>query len=96
MWKDIMGNINVPQGVPGSNEGVIAIISNGLTAVYAIAGIATMALLVLGGIKIIMSEGNPDKLKEGRDTLSNAILGIFVVLVSGLVFQFLGKLLYYL
>lgn len=93
MWNDLIGDINPPTQELGSTEGVAAIISRGLDAVYAIAGVATMGLLLLGGIKIIMCEGDPEKLKEGKDTLTNAILGIVVILVSGLVFQYIGRLL---
>ena len=93
MWNNIIGNINVPEGVPGSNEGVVEIITRVLDGAYAIAGVATMALFVYAGIQIIMSEGNPEKLKKGQDTLANAAIGIGVVLASGLVFQFIGRLL---
>jgi hypothetical protein len=40
-----------------------------------------------------MASGEPDKLKQGQDTLTNALIGIIVILASGLVFQFIGKLL---
>jgi hypothetical protein len=93
MWNNIIGNINIPEGVPGSNEGVVAIITRVLDGAYAIAGIATMAIFVYAGIQMIMSEGNPEKLKKATDTLANAAIGIGVVLASGLLFQFIGKLL---
>ncbi|MFH1547398.1 MAG: hypothetical protein ABIC57_02840 [bacterium] len=92
-WNNIIGDINPPDGVPTGNEGVVAIIGRVLDVGYAVAGVATVALLILSGIKMIMSEGDPDKLREAKDTLSNAILGIFIVLVSGLIFQFIGRLL---
>ena len=93
MWNNIIGEINVPDGVPGSNEGVVEIITRVLDGAYAIAGIATMALFVYSGIQMIMSEGNPDKLKKSTDTLVNAAIGLGVILASGLVFQFIGRLL---
>lgn len=91
--NDIIGKINIPQGVPGSNEGVVAIIGRVLDVGYAIAGVATFAFLLIGGIKIITSSGSPDKMEEGQKTLSSAIIGLVIILVSGLIFQFIGKLL---
>jgi hypothetical protein len=90
---NIIGNINPPNGELSSTSGVAAIIGRVLDVAYAVAGIATVALLIIGGLKIIMASGEPDKLKQGQDTLTNALIGIIVILASGLVFQFIGKLL---
>lgn len=46
---------------------------------------AVLSLIVLvmyGGYMLISSQGNPDKLKEGKEVLTNAIVGFFVVLLS--------------
>jgi hypothetical protein len=31
---------------------------------------------------LISSQGNPDKLREGREVLTNAIIGFFIVVLS--------------
>lgn len=41
-----------------------------------------IVLVVYGGYMLISSQGNPDKLREGREVLTNAIIGFFIVVLS--------------
>lgn len=90
---NFIGDIDAPTDELASTQGVAEIIGRILDAAFAIAGVATVVLLILGGYKIIMASGDPEKMKDGQDTLTNAVIGIILILVSGLVFQFIGKLL---
>lgn len=46
-------------------------------------GIAcAVLLLVYGGYMLMSSQGNPDKLQEARGVITNAIIGLLVVLLS--------------
>lgn len=91
--SNFIGDIVIPEGVPGSNEGVASIIGRILDVAYAVAGIATMGLFIYAGITIITATGDPEKIKRGQDTLTNAVIGLVLVFVSGLIFQFIGRLL---
>ena len=44
--------------------------------------ISVVILVVYAGYLLTSSQGNPDKLKEGRDIITNAIIGFVVVLLS--------------
>lgn len=44
--------------------------------------LSLIVLVVYGGYMLISSQGNPDKLKEGKEVLTNAIVGFFIVLLS--------------
>jgi hypothetical protein len=43
--------------------------------------IAVVLLLVYGGYVLMTSQGNPDKLQEGKQIITNAIIGFVVVLL---------------
>jgi len=40
------------------------------------------ALLVYAGYMMVTSQGNPDKLQESREVITNAIIGFVVILLS--------------
>lgn len=44
--------------------------------------ISVVILVVYAGYLLTSSQGNPDKLKEGKDIITNAIIGFVVVLLS--------------
>lgn len=44
--------------------------------------ISVVLLVVYAGYLLMSSQGNPDKLKEGKDIITNAIIGFVVVLLS--------------
>jgi len=44
--------------------------------------ISVVILVVYAGYLLMSSQGNPDKLKEGQETITNAIIGFIVVLLS--------------
>lgn len=39
-------------------------------------------LLVYAGYMMITSQGNPDKLQESREVITNAVIGLVVILLS--------------
>ena len=47
-----------------------------------VAVLCLIVLVVYAGYMLISSQGNPDKLKEGKEVLTNAIIGFFIVLLS--------------
>ncbi len=40
------------------------------------------ALLVYAGFMMVTSSGNPDKLKESREVITNAVIGFVVIMLS--------------
>lgn len=43
---------------------------------------ALVALFVYAGYQMLTSQGNPDKLNEARETVTNAILGFILIALS--------------
>ncbi len=44
--------------------------------------VCVVVLLVFAGYQLMTSAGNPDKLKESKEVITNAIIGFLVVLMS--------------
>ncbi|MBN1618977.1 hypothetical protein JW887_06605 [Candidatus Dojkabacteria bacterium] len=79
---------------PGNVPQVLSDLTNTIKTVfstaYAFAGVVTVGFMIIGGYKMIMSSGDSQKLDEGRNTLVNALIGMVVVVISGLLFNFVG------
>jgi hypothetical protein len=58
-----------------------------------IAVLCLVVLVVYAGYMLISSQGNPDKLKEGKEVLTNAIIGFFVVILSVVILLILTDVL---
>lgn len=53
-----------------------------LNAVYIIIGIVAVIMVILGGISYATSQGDPAKVKKGKDTILYGIIGLIVVLMA--------------
>lgn len=52
-------------------------------------GIAFM-LILYGGLKIMMSAGNPEHLNEGREIVTSAIFGLLLIVFSVFILRIIG------
>jgi hypothetical protein len=82
------------QFTPLENITVSALISSALNFILIIAALLFVFNLLFGGIKIILSGGEKDKLDIAKRQLVNSFIGITIVFSSwailGLVSQFFG------
>ncbi len=83
--SDINNKIN---DLPNSGGVGATQLSNVLMWVYAAAGLIAVAVIVYGGIKYIMSQGDPGKTKQASQILAYAVVGLFVVLLAGAITAF--------
>ena len=56
-----------------------------------IAVISCFILLVYGGYLLSSSEGNPDKIQEAKSIMTNAVIGLLVVLLSVVILLIIGN-----
>jgi hypothetical protein len=59
-----------------------SILTNALTLILGLAGLVAVAYIIIGGYQIAMSRGNEDAAKIGRKTLTNAIIGLVIIILS--------------
>ena len=57
-------------------------LANILNVVYAIGGAIAVVFVVLGGIQYSLSGGDAGKVKQAKDTILYALIGLAVVMVA--------------
>lgn len=55
-----------------------------------VGGIAAIGLLIVGGFSILTSAGEPEKLMNGREMITNALMGLALIVLAVFVLEFLG------
>lgn len=65
-----------------SNLGIVDVIVLIVNFLLGVAFIIAVLFLVIGGFKFIISNGNQEQVKAGRQTITNALIGIAVIIVS--------------
>jgi len=66
--------------------GVVALI---IQIAFALAGLVATFYLILGGYNYITAGGNPEAIEGAKATITNAIIGMIVILISYLLVDFL-------
>lgn len=61
-----------------------------LTFVIGISGGLAFLMMLLGAFQMLTSAGNPDALNAGKDRLTNAIIGLLIVIFAVLLLQIIG------
>jgi hypothetical protein len=67
-----LGNVTSIQGLIGRLIKVL----------LGLAGSFSLLMFVWGGFQYLWSGGDPAKIKKGKDTIINAVLGIFIILFA--------------
>jgi hypothetical protein len=76
-------NLNLTDPLAGTGvTNVEGLIGKILKPVFGIIGSLALVMFVYGGLTWMISAGNAEKLKKGRDTLLWAAIGLFVVMMS--------------
>ena len=53
-------------------------------------GIAAVGLLIAGAVTILTSTGEPEKLLNGREMMTNALMGLALIVLALFILEFLG------
>jgi len=75
-------NINIDDEVKNRvavNTDLGSFVSRTISAIIIVAALATFLYLIYGGIQWIMSGGEKEKIKEARDKITQAIIGLAIV-----------------
>ena len=76
-----------------TEQGFGMLINNLITFATYAAGIALLGYLVYGGISWIVAGGNEDQVETAQKTVSNAVIGIVIVVAAIIITQILGNVL---
>ena len=79
-------NCNGSIGNPGNT--VSNLIGQVVQIIFSIVGILAVLMMILGGINLMTSAGDPGKIKKGKDTIIWGIIGLCVTLFSYVIINF--------
>ena len=79
------------RNLAGKNLGDI--INTVLPYIYSIAGILLLLYLIMGGLGLMTSAGDPKKVESAQKRITNAIIGIVIIFASYWIIQLLSTLL---
>lgn len=86
----IEGPLKGPGGMPINNLGDI--ISILLPVIIGLGGIVLFFVLVLGGIGIMTSAGNPEKLKVASAKILTSIVGFVLLILTYVIINFVSRI----
>ncbi len=69
---------------PGSIEGILQL-------VFGIAGALTVLMVVYGGLKYVISQGDPQATAKAKDTILYALIGMVVCILSFSIVTFVAS-----
>ncbi len=73
-----------PNDIPLVLLGIVSILLR-------IAGIVAIAYVVFGGVKYVVSQGEPDKVSEAKGTIINALIGLVITTLAVAIVSFVGN-----
>lgn len=89
--ENIFGNITPPAGTAGLASdpvgGMGRLIAFGIRATFITAGIFLLIYLLWGGFDWISSGGDKERVSKARDKITQAIIGIIIIVASITIFQ---------
>ncbi len=70
-----------------------ATVTNVFQVVFGLIGILSVLFVAFGGFKYVLSAGNPEGIRQAKDTIVYALIGLAVGLSASLIIAFtLGRL----
>lgn len=78
-------------GLPHSTPTVGAALSIVVNTLIFLIGMLSVVMIIVGGIKIVVSNGDPARYKSGRDTITYAVVGIILALIAYSVVIFIAS-----
>lgn len=86
---DARGDLSSAVNSLPNNNGVgSGNLTNILYWIYAIGGIAAVAVIVYGGVSYISANGDSGKVKKATQTVIYAVIGLVLVLLAGAITAF--------
>jgi len=71
-------------------ESLVGKVNKFLPIAMGLGGVIAFILIVIGGFQIILSAGNPDKVKAGQEMITSAIAGLLLIIFSIFILRLIG------
>ncbi len=82
-------------GVQGGADlsSIGGLITDLLPSIFTLAGMVALLFLIWGGIRYMTARGDPKAVDSARGIITSAIIGLIIVLLSAVLFYFVGSAL---
>lgn len=94
-YQRIFGRISPPDAVKDlgtGNVGLGNVLTNILTLIYILAGIAFLFMIVFAAFQLITSGGDKEKVGAARSRITYAVIGIIILALAFVAAQVLGSI----
>jgi len=78
--------------ITAGNVDLPTLAKNGLTILFSVAVLLSFIFILIGGFKWILSQGDKKQLDEAQKTITFAIVGLVLVLLSFFILNLIGYL----
>ena len=87
----IQSQINSAGADTGAETDVTNTVGTALNVVFGIVAIIAVVMIVIGGVSYATSQGDPGKVKKGKDTIMYGIIGMIIALLAFAIVNFVFK-----
>ena len=75
-------------GTTGSGQGVENTIKDVINLLSLVGGALAVIMLIVGGLRYVLSAGNPETTKAAKNTIIYALVGLVIIAVAQIIVQF--------
>lgn len=75
----------------GSFRDVWAIAAAGFEILLRLGALIAAGFIIFGAIKLAMSQGEPDRIKSGKETIINAVVGLVIAILASFIVSIIAK-----
>lgn len=90
-FTSVQNNAGLPAWLALTTPG--ALITKVLPYVFGAAGILLLIYLVLGGLQLILSRGEPKAVQAAQAKITNAVIGLVIIVIAYSLVALLGTIL---
>lgn len=80
---------SLPNPIGPTNMTIVNVFIGVLRVALGVISLVALSMFIYGGLVMLTSGGNPEKVKKAKDTLVWAILGLATILFSGAIVQYI-------
>lgn len=82
--------IGLKNGDVATFQSLETLFGNTVQALTALVGVAVFIMFVVGGFSFMFAAGDQKKLEKARGTITNAIIGVVVIIAAYLILRTIG------
>lgn len=71
-----------------TTDGVLAKVKDILNVVFLVVGILAVIMIIVGGVFMMISAGDPGKIKRAKDTIMYSVIGLIITLLAFAIVNF--------